>query len=897
MNKPLYLVDGYGLIYRSYYAFIRAPLTNPRGENSSAVFGFFRSLLQLINEKQPGYLAVVMDSRRPTFRHEMFPAYKANREKAPEDLHAQVAVIEEILTALGVSSLRRDGFEADDLMASLAAACRSRQQECYILSSDKDLLQLVGEGVYVLHPGRGGSGIEVWGPEEVRRERGVAPEQVVDYLALCGDASDNIPGVPGVGDKTAVKLLSSYQSLDAIYAGLDGITPEGVRKKLAAGREKALLSRDLVRLRLDAVPDADLEAFRLRRLDAERAAPLFLDQGMKSLVEELGIEAPTEPDLKQLVPGSYETVLDEAVLERWIGEAAQAGLFAFDSETDGLDALLARPLGFSLALAAGKACYIPLVAPDAECLPEQLVREKLKTLLEEPGHTLIGQNIKYDYKIMKRWGVVMRCRFFDTMVAAWVLDSSLGSYSMDNLAERFLGYRTIHYRDLVGKGDERTLADLPVAVVSDYSGEDADITYRLYELFSSRLQEEGLGELFRTLEMPLVEILAEMELAGIRLSPRVLEQYRDELEAELAKLEAEAYRLAGRQFNIRSTKELQQLLFEERKLKPIKKTKTGFSTDNQVLEALAAEDPLPALVLRHRLLAKLKSTYVDALPQQVNTATGRLHTHFLQTGAATGRLASRDPNLQNIPVRETEGRRIRSAFIPEKESLFLSAVYSQIELVVLAHLSQDPLLLEAFRTGADVHRMTAAIIFGIDAEEVTPAQRRIGKTINFGVIYGMSAFRLARDLKIPRRDADDFIARYFERYAGIQHYIDDTVASARRLGYVETIRGRRRSIPHISSRNHTEKMAAQRIAVNSRIQGSAADIVKQAMIDVQRSLREAKTAARLLLQVHDELIFEVHKDSLTEAENLIRSAMEQAAHLSVSLRVSCETGYSWGEIH
>jgi DNA polymerase-1 len=895
MSEPLYLVDGYGLIYRSYYGFIRAPRINPQGENCSAVFGFFRSLLQLLKEKNPRYLAVVLDSRRPTFRHELFPAYKANREKAPEDLHAQVPVIEEILAALGVQMLRRDGFEADDLMATLAETCRRQQRDCYILTSDKDILQLVGGGVYVLHPGRGKAAMEIWGPEKVREERGVAPEQMVDYLALCGDASDNIPGVAGVGDKTAVKLLAQYQSLDAIYAQLDSVVPEGVRNKLTAGQESAMLSRELARLRRDVEVGSDLELYRLERLEAAPAIPLFLAQGMKSLAGELGSDVDVTPDIQSLVPGSYETVLDEASLERWIAKAAKANLFAFDTETDGLDALAARPVGFSLAVAAGQACYIPLRAPDADCLPEQLVREKLKPLLEEPGHTLVGQNIKYDYKIMKRWGVQMRCRFFDTMVAAWILDSSLGAYGMDSLAERYLRYRTLHYQDLVEKG--LTLADVGVAQVCDYSGEDADITYRLYELFSRQLDEKGLMELLCSLEMPLIEILGEMELVGIRLAPGVLKQYQGELEIALADVEAEAFRVCGRQFNIRSTKELQQLLFDERKLKPLKKTKTGFSTDNQVLASLAAEDPLPELVLTHRLLAKLKSTYVDALPQQVNAATGRLHTHFLQTGAATGRLASRDPNLQNIPVREEGGRRIRAAFVPEEGFRFLSADYSQIELVVLAHLSEDPLLLEAFRAGSDVHRMTAAVIFGIPGEDVTPTQRRIGKTINFGVIYGMSAFRLARDLKIPRREADDFIARYFERYAGIQRFIDDTIAAARQQGYVETLTGRRRLVPHISSRNHTEKMAAQRIAVNSRIQGSAADIVKRAMIAVYRNLRREKTAARLLLQVHDELIFEVRHDSLAEAEAVIRPAMEQAAVLAVPLRVTCETGSSWGEIH
>lgn len=896
MNAPLYLVDGYSLIYRAYFAFIRRPLVNSQGQNTSAVFGFFSSLLQLIKLKNPSYLAVVMDSVTPTFRHEKYPEYKANREKAPQDLHDQVPVIEEILAALGVSCLRRDGFEADDLIATLAEKCRHEGRECYILSGDKDLLQLVGGGVYVIHPPKGAEDFSILDREGVFVSRSIYPEQVIDYLALTGDQSDNIPGVAGVGDKTAVKLLSEYSDLDTVYKDLDDVKPPGVKKKLEEGRSSAFLSRELVTLRTDVPLDVGAEDLRLLNLNREAAIPLFAKQDMSRMVEKLGGSIEEQLEAGVLKPGAYETVLTPQALERWIEEARKAGIFAFDTETDSLDPLQAHPVGFSLATAKGKACYIPVRAADREVLELRQVLSRLASLLEDPSLTLVGQNIKYDYKVMACQGLAPRCRFFDTMVAAWLLDSERSSYSLDNLALQLLNYRTIHYSDVVEK--DKTLADVELKRATDYSGEDADITFQLFKLFQPQLEAEGLASIFSELEMPLVGILADMEIAGIRLDVSELRSYSVELEVELGKLEAEIFSLCGHSFNVRSTKELQTVLFEELGLPPVKKTKTGQSTDNFVLmELTRTGNKVPELVLNHRLLSKLKSTYVDALPELVNSNSGRLHTHYIQTGAATGRLASKDPNLQNIPVREESGRRIRKAFVPEPGYHFLSADYSQIELVVLAHLSGDPMLKEAFHQGKDIHRQTAAVLFGVTETEVTAEQRRIGKTINFGVIYGMSAFRLARDLRIPRRDADGFIRRYFERYAGVDRFIKQTVREAERRGFVETIMGRRRPISRINSRNRTEKMAAERVAVNSPIQGSAADIVKQAMIDVTRVLGEKKMKSRLLLQVHDELIFEVPEAELSQAQDLVKQRMEQAITLSVPLRVSLEVGATWGDIH
>jgi DNA polymerase-1 len=931
MKEALYLLDGYSLIYRSYFAFIARPLTNPQGRNSSAVFGFFRSLFQLLNARRPAYLAVAMDSTTPTFRHQKYPEYKANREHAPEDLHAQVPVIEEMLAALGVPCLRRDGYEADDLLATLAAACKREKRPCFILSGDKDILQLVGQGVSVLQPPKAGEGFTELDRDGVYRARGFWPEQVVDYLALAGDSSDNVPGVSGVGEKTALKLLGQFQDLRDIYARLDEITPEGVRRKLEAGKQSAAMSRELVAL----VDDLDLklspEDLRLGDLDREAAIPLFAREGMASLVKELGGARPkhgapkpgtakavsaqavsaqaaaekTAPGMtaepaepRTLKRGIYQTVLEEKDLAGWMAAARRAGVFAFDTETTGLDPLASRPVGFSLALAPGRACYIPVAACDLKPLPLAVVLRHLAGLLEDPELTLVGQNIKFDYKVMLRAGLKMRCRLFDTMVASWLIDSEQGSYGMDGMALRFLNYRTIHYEEVVGKEFERTLADVPAAEATDYSGEDADITFQLYELFAPRIGSLGLESVFHDLEMPLVPVLAEMELAGIRLDTGELARYGLELDKELARLEGEIFAAVGHPFNVRSTRELQGVLFEELGLAPQRKTKTGQSTDSFVLEELAGQgQKVPELVLAHRQLSKLKSTYVDALPAMVNRVSGRLHTNFLQTGAATGRLASKDPNLQNIPVREEEGRRIRTAFVPEPGWLFLSADYAQIELVILAHLSGDPKLREAFAAGRDVHRQTAALLFGADEKEVSAEQRRIGKTINFGVIYGMSAFRLARDMRIPRKDADSFISTYFQRYAGVDRFLKSTVRQAEVDGFVRTLMGRRRPVPAIGSRNRTERMAAERVAVNSPIQGSAADIVKKAMLEVTLLLKESGLKTRLLLQVHDELIFEAPRGEAARAAGLIRRAMEGAAALEVPLRVSVETGQSWGELH
>ena len=897
MKEPLYLVDGYGLIYRSYFAFIQRPLINSKGRNTSAVLGFFRSLLQLIRTRRPGRLAVVMDSLTPTFRHELFPQYKATRQKTPADLHDQIPIIEAVLAALAVPVVRADGFEADDVIATLAQACRAEQVPCYIYSADKDLLQLVTESTRVLQPPRGSGDFVEVGEAEVQQGRGVSPSQMVDYLALTGDSSDNVPGVKGIGDKSAVTLLQQFGTLDAVYGNLESVAPAGRRARLEAGREDAFLSRQLVTLRRDTPISVDLHSLDLSMARPDKALALLHEEEIHAFDEELGApESPPAVEYARLERGRYACILTETDLDLWIRRAQDAGVFSLDTETDALDEMNANPIGISLAVGEGVACYIPLKAAAARCLPEELVRDRLAPLLADTRLKVVGQNVKFDYKVLRRWGLEIRNLYFDTMLSAFCLDTTRNVYSLDRLARELLSYQTIPYEDLVPRGSDFTLCEVDLAAVTDYAAEDADITLRLYRVLSARIHEAGLDDLLYGLDMPCVRILGEMELAGIKVLPEVLSEFSVELDVRLADIQRRIYTAVGHEFNIGSTKQLQEVLFEERGLAPVKKTKTGYSTDARVLEELAREDEVCALILEHRTVAKLKSTYVDTLPALINARTGRLHTHYDQTGAATGRLASTDPNLQNIPVRDDLGRRIRDAFVAQDGWTLLSADYNQIELVILASRSQDPLLMRAFREGRDVHIQTAALLFGVEETLVTREMRRIGKTINFGVIYGMSAYRLSRETGLPRSEADRFISTYFERFQGVSALIDRTIAEARERGYVQTLRGRRRPLPTINSRNRTEKAGAERIAVNTPIQGSAADIVKMAMIALERDLRTGGLRGHILLQVHDELILTVPDEEIEESRELVRRSMEGVVDLGVPLRVNVQTDKSWGTL-
>jgi len=954
---PLYLIDAYGLIYRSYFAFLTNPLRNSSGKNVSVLFGFARTVISLLEDgapqadskgklqsklEKPMRLAAVFDSRTPTFRHQMYPEYKANRQKAPDDLHEQVPLVEEFLSALGIQSIKAEGFEADDIIAALAEICRHEKRQCYILSSDKDLLQLVGGGIYELRPSKinrsgGNSGSEpAWeliGPEEVKTEWGVEPEKVLDLLSLTGDSADNVPGVKGIGEKTAVKLMARYGSLDEIYKNIAAI--EGAAgKKIAEGKESAYFSQSLIRLRDDVpLPVTNIDELSAENLNRSAGASVLLREGIRKSAKQLDPDAkpalsgeqddkekaegtstgeiPEEQaanfvsaaaDKNLLGDGVYKAILDLEELKSILEQGKKQKLLALDFETDSLDAWNSHPVGISLALKPKEAFYVPVVPhgfPEDENKSAYIDPEEVRTLLSpvfaDGEMTIAAHNAKFDYKVSRGWGIERwQCKIWDTMTAAWLVNPERGSYSLDSLVSYTFDCSPIRYNDIVPKGS--TFAAVTLETAARYSGEDADFCIRLKHFLEPIMKKTESLALFENLEMPLLPVLAEMEGEGIKIEPKVLKDYGKELAVELDQIQQETWKTVGHEFNLSSTKQLQEVLFVERKLTPVKKTKTGFSTDAAAMEDLARQDPVPALILRHRTLSKLKSTYVDTLADMAD-GEGRIHTNFIQTGTATGRLSSREPNLQNIPIRAEEGRRIREAFIAKPGSLLISADYSQIELVVLAHLSEDKNLTSAFLENRDVHARTAALIFGIDESEVKGEQRRMAKVINFGVIYGMSAFRLANELNISRTDAVNFINAYFNTYSGVRNFIESTIKKTEKCGYVTTISGHRRYIPTINSRNKTEKAAAERIAVNTPIQGSAADIVKTAMLSLDKRLTSEKSRARLLLQVHDELILESPGDEADKNAKIVKEEMEQAVKLSIPLRVNIEKGGNWGVFH
>lgn len=930
-DDTIYILDSYGLIYRCYFAFISRPLTNSRGENISALFGFFRNLHAVFTHYRPRCIAAAFDSRTPTFRHEMYDEYKATRAKTPDDLHAQIPWIEDILASLGIPILQCDGYEADDIIATVASKAAASGRTCRILSGDKDLMQLVNGTTQILKPDTA----LIWKAIDsngVKAEWGVLPEQMLDLLSLIGDASDNVPGVKGVGPKTACKYIDAYGNLDNIFAHADEIKG-AAGEKLRAGKDDAYFSQKLIKLCYDvpcvknledAIPpvsfDFNAAAEKLSFYEAPTVAKSYAAlaaENGKAQYESSEQELDTEevPILKPLTKnkGEYRAVTDIEELKKIVDGiiASKEKCAAFDCETDSLDTMSASLVGFSLCTIPGKAVYVPLVLTDAlfsgPLISKQDALAQIARLFTDKDITVVMHNGKFDYEVLRTNGIALgggeypspSCKIADTMVAAWLLDPDKtggASYALEYLAEKNLSLSGIEYDDIVPKGG--SFADVPLDKAADYGAEDADFTLQLWHLFRERLEKNKLLNLFTDVEMKLLPILAEMELRGIHVNTKALDKYDAELTGEIETVQKEIYEIVGHEFNIASPKQLQEILFEELKLPHGKKTKTGYSTDTTVLEELSAYHPVPQKILTYREKTKLQSTYVEALPKLCDK-NKRLHTNYMQTGTATGRLSSRDPNLQNIPVRNEDGRRIRSAFTAVPNTHLISADYSQIELVVLAHLSGDKNMCKAFSEGVDIHRATASLLFSTPPEKVTADERRVAKTINFGIIYGMSAFRLARDLGISRTQAASFIEHYFTQYSSIRRFIDSTISFAETHGYVETIFGRKRKIININSKNKTEKAAAERIAVNTPVQGSAADIVKQAMLDVDWSLRKEKNGARLLLQVHDELIFECpsEKSVLDATIDMIRNKMEGAVKLSVPLRVSIEAGKNWGTFH
>ncbi|MFA6890785.1 MAG: DNA polymerase I [Sphaerochaetaceae bacterium] len=899
-TKRLYIIDGYALIYRSYFALMGAPMRDGEGNNVSAVFGFFKTVMKLLREYEPDYMVVALDSHAPTFRHRLYPAYKANRDKAPDDLHAQVPIIEKILDEMNVPHISKVGFEADDIIATLSDEAKKKGIDTVIFTGDKDLLQLVGDHVMALRPPKPKTNeYRLFGARQVHEEYGVKPEQIVDYLSLIGDSSDNVPGVDGIGPVGAVKLLAAYGTLEAVYDHLDEQT-KSVRAKLEAAEGHMDLTHTLIELKHDifTVDSFDTPQFLCHDIDYQKASRLFDSMKLPSLAKEAIGMAPQDVQIAQKTEdeqtaegkrGRYEGITDLSKVEGLLQQARKESEFlAFDTETDSVEEMHATLLGFSFAWKEGEAYYVPV--DDAN-------RNDVKQLLSRHLNRfrLIGQNIKYDYKVMKRLGVVLENLYFDTMIAAWLLDSAGRAFNLDYLADKYLNYKTIHYDELIPKG--KTIADVPLEKAKEYGGEDSDLAFRLWRLFSVKLSERHLDDLMRNVEMPLVNVLAEMEWAGITLDRKRTEKLSVEFSAMMEKAEAQIYAYAGARFNLNSPLQMQKILFSDLKIPPGTRTRTGFSTSSDVLEPLAESYPIVKEILAYRQISKLRNTYIDTLPGMIEPSDGRIHPHFLQTGTETGRLSCNNPNLQNIPVRSEEGRKIRSAFVSSPGWVFLSADYSQIELVVLSHMAQDAELMNAFRNGEDIHRSTAAKIYHEFDAFVTPEQRRVAKTINFGVVYGISPHSLSLDLGITHAEAKAFIDNYFETYKGVAAYIERIHQDAERDGFVTTLLGHRREIKEIRSANRIERAKAQRISVNTVIQGSAADIVKLAMLKVSGAMKAAGVRSRLLLQVHDELIFEVPEEEVETMKNLVASSMEGAYRLSVPLKVGVETASDWGGMH
>ena len=926
--NPLVLVDGSSYLYRAFHAF--PPLTNSAGEPTGAMYGVLNMLKSLISQVQPSHIAVVFDAKGKTFRDEMFEQYKSHRPPMPDDLRKQIQPLHDIIRALGIPLLVIEGVEADDVIGTLAVAASKANQKVLISTGDKDMAQLVDDNIMLINTMNN----TLLDREAVIEKYGIPPELIIDYLALMGDSADNIPGVAGVGEKTALGLLQGIGSMAEIYANLDKVAElpiRGAKKlgdKLLAEKEMADLSYRLATIKTDVALDITPEQLTLGASNNDQLTEYFGRYEFKRWLNEVmngtdsitnNNEQPTKINHYQATPAlaqdnseealpaiqidrsRYETLLTEADLNRWVKKLNQAKLFALDTETDNLDYMAANLVGISFALENGEAAYLPLQldylgAP--KTLEKTTALTLLKPVLENPAIQKVGQNFKYDLTIFARNGIDVQGVAFDTMLESYVLNST-GRHNMDDLAKRYLGHQTISFEEIAGKGkNQLTFNQIQLEQATEYAAEDADVTMKLQQVLWEKLSKEPtLEKLFKEMELPLLGVLSRMERRGVLIDSDALFLQSNEIANRLSELEEQAYVLAGQPFNLASTKQLQEILFDKLGLPVIQKTPKGApSTNEEVLEELAFSHELPKVLVEHRGLSKLKSTYTDKLPQMVNPQTGRVHTSYHQAVTATGRLSSSDPNLQNIPIRNEEGRRIRQAFIAREGFTVVAADYSQIELRIMAHLSQDQGLINAFTQGKDIHRSTAAEIFGVALDEVTSEQRRNAKAINFGLIYGMSAFGLSRQLGIGRADAQSYMDLYFKRYPGVQTFMHDIREKAKAQGYVETLFGRRLYLPDINSSNGMRRKAAERVAINAPMQGTAADIIKRAMIQLDQKLQNDPDIA-MIMQVHDELVFEVRSEKVAFYSELIKTQMESAADLVVPLIVDVGQGTNWDEAH
>ena len=927
-EKRLFLLDAYALIYRSYYAFIKNPRINSKGVNTSAILGFVNTLEELLKKENPSHIAVGFDPQGPTFRHEAYEQYKAQREETPEVIRYSVPIIKQIIEAYNIPIIEVPRFEADDVIGTLAKLAEKEGFDTYMMTPDKDYGQLVSPHIFMYRPKFGGD-FEILGPDEIKAKYGIdSPEQVIDILGLMGDSSDNIPGCPGVGEKTAVKLIADFGGIENLLAHTDRLKG-ALKTKIETNREQIEFSRFLATIRTDVPLTFDEVALRREPVNGEKLRPIFEELEFRTLTErvlgnkaataaapkpapqrslfdqapqpaeEAADEKPAESKLADIhtVPHTYHLVDTAEKMWDLAALLACASAFAFDTETTGVDPMSVELVGLSFALKEHEAYYVPV--PDDQEKARETVRI-FKSALENPASLKIGQNIKYDYIVLHNYGVEVKGNLFDTMVAHYLLQPEQ-YHNMDYLASIYLGYKTVEIEELIGPKGKKQLSmrQVPVEQVYPYAAEDADVTLQLKNRLEKELAKDKMEKLFYEMEMPLTRVLADMEIAGVNVDTAKLKSSSDLLTRRLGELEQEIYQLAGTTFNVSSARQVGEILFERLKIdEKAKKTKTGqYSTTEEILEKLRSRHPIVGKILDQRGIRKLLSTYINALPELINPKTGKIHTSFNQTVTATGRLSSSNPNLQNIPIRDNEGREIRHAFVPDPGCLFFSADYSQIELRIMAHLSGDPHMIGAFREGSDIHAATAAKIYKVPIGEVTADMRRKAKTANFGIIYGISVFGLAERLNIPRSEAKELIDGYFESYPQIKEYMNKSIEVAREKGYVETICGRKRMLPDIHSHNSVVRGYAERNAINAPIQGSAADIIKIAMIRIARRFEEEGLKSRMILQVHDELNFNVPTDELERVQEIVRHEMENAYPLQVPLVADYGTGHNWLEAH
>ncbi|MBT5440032.1 MAG: DNA polymerase I [Candidatus Marinimicrobia bacterium] len=898
-KKRLFLIDGYAMLYRSHFALIRNPLINSKGMHTSALFGFINQVLKLIRKEKPDFLMAAFDSPKKTFRHERYPEYKATREKMPEEMREQLPYLWKLLKAMKIPTLEQPGFEADDIIGTLAVRANEKNLDTFIVSGDKDFMQLVNDNIFLYSPSGRQSEIKIYDKSGVKDKWGVPPEMIIDLLGLMGDSSDNVPGVMGVGEKTAVKLLKEYGTLENALDHADEVKNKRAREGLQSGREKALLSQELVTIDTNMNIDSNFEEMATDGFDVNELEGLFHELEFQALINQIKSFKSEVPSQNEESEKDYKTLLDLIDIQKFANSIKEGKWLSFDLETTSLDPMSCDIVGFSFATKKNQAIYIPILYKEKEANlfddHLNLVLNILRPVFENSKIPKTGQNIKFDALILRNHGLKVFGLKFDTLLAAHLINPESRSLKLDNLSFEHLNYRMLPIEDLIGKGrNQISMSEVELEKISFYASEDADIALQLTHIFDKKLKKQNLDKFFNEIEMPLLPVLLELEYNGMYVDSKMLSIMSDNLGNNIENLISNITKEAGTEFNINSTQQLANILFDIIGLPEIKKR----STAEEVLTRLKNEHPLPSLILEYRKLNKLKNTYIDALPTLINLKTKRIHSTFSQTVTSTGRLSSRNPNFQNIPIRTDLGREIRKAFKSEnKDWIIFSADYSQIELRIMAHLSQDKTLLDAFNKGEDIHTRTAADVFNVDIDEVIPEMRRTAKIVNFGLLYGAGPFRMSQELGIPQKEAKSIIESYFERYSGIKDYIDSVIEYARANKYVKTILGRRRQVWDIDSNNHLHKEAAKRMAINMPIQGTNAEMIKIAMIDIQKELELKNMKSKMLLQIHDELVFEGPLEELNNLQNIVTNKMENSLPLSVPIVVDCGNGKSWYEAH